>query len=108
MAHPERYAFVAETPEAADQLKATGAFLQLNKGSLKGAFGRTAFQTAHRLLAERKADFIASDAHSPYVRTPYLGDAHELVSEHYSIDYADFLLRDNPFRVIRNQKIYSY
>lgn len=108
VAHPERYQFVAELPGTADRLKAIGAFLQVNKGSLKGAFGRLAAETAHRLLAGRKADFVASDAHSPYVRTPYLGDAHEMISALYSIDYADFLLRDNPLRVIQNQKIYSY
>ena len=108
VAHPERYHFITEIPSAADRLKAIGALLQINKGSLTGAFGHAATQAAHRLLERRKADFIASDAHSPYIRTPFLGDAHEIVSEHYSMHYADHLLFNNPLRVIRNQKIYCY
>ena len=108
VAHPERYRFVAESPDAAARLRATGSFLQINKGSLKGAFGEDAARAAHRLLRRRIADFVASDAHSPYIRTPFLGEVHEMISELYSMDYADFLLRDNPLRVLRSQKIYSY
>lgn len=108
VAHPERYLCVAEDASAADRIRAAGALLQLNKGSLKGAFGPDAQRVAHHLLSRRKADFVASDAHSPYMRTPFLADAHEMICELYSMEYSDFLLRDNPLRVIQNQKIYHY
>ncbi len=106
IAHPERYRAIAEDIFLAQRLKASGALLQLNKGSLKGAFGPDAMRAASYMLDERMADFIASDAHSPYERTPKLRDVHAFVSEQYSIDYADFLMRDNPARVVGNRAIY--
>jgi len=108
IAHPERYAFVIDREDTAAQLKALGCLLQVNKGSLKGSFGPEVADTAHRLLAGRLADFVASDAHSPYKRTPYLRDIHEMISTLYSENYANYLLNDNPYRVIKNQQIYSY
>ena len=108
VAHPERYAFFAAHSDAEVHIKAAGALLQVNKGSLKGSFGRTAFHTAHRLLDKRMADFVASDGHSPYVRTPFLRDVHEIINERYSADYADYLLKSNPSKVIENDRIYQY
>ncbi len=105
IAHPERYRAVAEDVFLAQRLKAAGALLQLNKGSLKGAFGPDAMRAALYMLDERMADFIASDAHSPYERTPKLREVHAFVSEQYSIDYADLLLRENPARVVGNIQI---
>lgn len=105
IAHPERYAAVTEDLYLADRLKASGALLQLNKGSLRGAFGHYARQTASYLLEERLADFVASDAHSPYERTAKMRDAHAYISERYSIDYADYLMQENPARVIAGSKI---
>ena len=60
------------------------------------------------MLSERIADFVASDAHSPYVRTPFLREAHEWISENFSIDYADHLLHKNPLRVIKNETVHPY
>jgi protein-tyrosine phosphatase len=105
IAHPERYAAITEDLYLADRLKASGALLQLNKGSLRGAFGHYAKQTASYLLDERMADFVASDAHSPYERTTKMRDAHAYISERYSIDYADYLMQNNPAQVIAGSKI---
>ena len=108
IAHPERYAAITEDLYLADRLKASGALFQLNKGSLRGVFGHYAKQTAAYLLDERMADFVASDAHSPYERTAKMRDAHAYISERYSIDYADYLMQENPALVLANQTIYSY
>lgn len=108
VAHPERYSFVSEDENAAAKLKEIGCLLQVNKGSLFGRFGRGAEQNAHDMLRHRLADFIASDAHSPYMRTPVLDDTHEYISEYYSVDYADFLLDENPEHVILDKKIMTY
>lgn len=108
VAHPERYAFVCEEDDAALRLKDMGCLLQVNKGSLKGSFGMRAKRAAHRLLADGFADFVASDAHSPYVRTPFLADAHEAISVMYSRDYADLLLKTNPSLLLDNKEIYAF
>ena len=108
VAHPERYAALQENEETAYRLKRRGCLLQLNCGSVFGAFGRQAQRTAHRLLSESLADFVASDAHSPYARTPFMADAHELISDMYSLDYAELLFHENPLQVIGNGEIKSY
>ena len=107
IAHPERYAFVAADPAAPLRLKKMGCLLQLNKGSLKKKFGRTSYIIARELVEREYADFVASDAHSPYIRTPYLADAYEIISEIRSSRYAELLLKTNPEKVIRNEKIHS-
>ncbi|MBR6532097.1 MAG: hypothetical protein IKT61_06310 [Clostridia bacterium] len=108
VAHPERYEFVVKNTDAIGHIKDLGCLIQVNKGSLKGRFGKAVMVTAHNILAKRAADFVASDAHSPYKRTPNLTDVHEMISTEYSADYADFLLKENPYKVISNKQIYRY
>lgn len=108
IAHPERYDAVQSDEDMAFSLREMGCLLQLNKGSMLGAFGKSAQDTAHRLLYETLADFVASDAHGPYVRTPFMADAHEMVSELYSPDYADYLFRENPALALANKEIYPF
>lgn len=108
LAHPERYRFVGEDPDAPGRLHALGCILQCNKGSFTGAFGRTIARTAFRMLEERQIDCIASDAHSPNVRTPFMRDVHEMICEDFSYDYADYLMADTPRRIIENQRITSF
>ena len=105
VAHPERYAFVVEDDMAPVRLRDMGCLLQINKGSLKGSFGRDAHMVAHSLVRNELADFVASDAHSPYTRNTYLTDAYEILCDISSVDYADLLMSINPRKVIRNEKI---
>ncbi|MBR4857657.1 MAG: hypothetical protein IKU08_00570 [Clostridia bacterium] len=105
VAHPERYAFVAENGSAPLMLKKIGCLLQLNKGSLKNKFGENAYAVSQAIIRHEIADFVASDAHSPYMRTPYLADAYEIVCELHSVQYADLLLNVNPEKVLKNEKI---
>lgn len=106
VAHPERYRFVAEDSTAPAKLKEAGALLQINAASLFGGFGKAAEAVAHTLLRRRICDFVASDAHSPYSRTPCLGEAYDAVCELYSADYADVLFCRNPAKAIGNKKIF--
>ena len=108
VAHPERYGFVHENEDMVYRMKELGCLIQINKGSLKGRFGYTATKIAYEILGNHDADFIASDGHSQYSRTPYLADAYEIVSERFSSDYADFLLNYNPQKVLKNEKVYAF
>ena len=105
VAHPERYAFVAEDKYSAAKLKKLGALLQVNSGSLTGDFGTKPKRSAESILKNQLADFVASDAHSQYSRTPDLSKAHEFVCENFSYEYADLLFKINPKRVINNEEI---
>lgn len=108
LAHPERYGFVHEQKDAIYKIKETGCLIQVNKGSIKGSFGFRAQKAALEIIDTRQADFIASDAHSQYSRTPVLSGVHEFICEKFSSEYADFLIRYNPERVIANEKIYGF
>lgn len=108
VAHPERYEFVVKNEETIGNIKDLGCLIQVNKGSLKGRFGNAVMVAAHNILSNRSADFVASDAHSPYRRTPNLTDVHEMISMEYSADYADFLLEENPYNIINNKPVYKY
>ena len=109
VAHPERYEALQENEDEVYRLKRRSrCLLQLNCGSLFGDFGRSAESAAHDFLSDGLADFIASDAHGPYVRTPFMADAHEMVSELYSLDYAEMLFRDNPDLLIHDKEIDAF
>lgn len=108
IAHPERYECLQEDDETVYRIKEMGCLFQLNKGSLMGAFGKGAYDTAHYFMSEALADFIASDAHSPYMRTTFMADAHEMVCDMYSPDYADFLFRENPGLLVSGAEINSF
>lgn len=108
VAHPERYAFVTEHIESVYKIKELGCLIQINKGSLKGSFGHSARKAASHIIGTYQADFIASDAHSQFSRTPFLADVHEFLCERFSTDYADILLRVNPNRVINDERIYGF
>ena len=108
VAHPERYAFVCEDETAAQKLKNIGCLLQVNKGCIRGKFGTHALKAAKSILKSRLADFVASDAHGPYSRTPHMEAAHEYVAETYGFDYAKLLFSQNPIAVIKNKEIFKF
>ena len=108
VAHPERYGFVTEQQEAVYRIKDIVALLQVNRGSIKGAFGKSAMKKANEIISTFQADFVASDAHSQYSRTPYLADVHEFISEEISTEYGDWLFKVNPRKVISNEEIFSF
>lgn len=105
VAHPERYEFVTENFDSLIKIQKMGCLLQINTGSLDGNFGRGAKLNAKKMLNHHAVHVVASDAHSPYVRTPVLGDAHEYISENYSTDFADRLLLRNPKAILENKTI---
>lgn len=107
VAHPERYGFVIEFEDAVYRMKDAGALLQVSRCSLNGMFGSVVQRVAMDIVESFQADFVASDAHSPYRRTPRLADVHEYISENISQEYADMLIKSNPEKVIVNEKIYS-
>ncbi len=105
VAHPERYGFVIENPDVIRKIRSVGAFAQVNSCSLTGEFGHLIQETANIIVRNRFADFVASDAHSQYSRTPSLAQVHELICENFSYDYADVLFKINPVKLLNNETI---
>ena len=99
VAHPERYGAVQRDPELSRSWFHRGIVLQVNKGSVLGAFGRRAEDTAVRMLYRGHVHIIASDAHSPEVRTTDLEPVRRWCMDHLGQEYTKILLEDNPGRV---------
>lgn len=105
VAHPERYGFAFENPVSIMKIRSSGGLIQLNSGSIKGAFGLNVQKLSAAILKSGAADFAASDAHSQYSRTPDVREAHEIVCSAFSYDYANLLFETNPLKVINNEEI---
>lgn len=105
IAHPERYLYVQDDPTILNYWHTMGCLMQINRGSLLGRFGRRAQKLSAELVERGFATVIASDAHSPHQRTPWLKDVQELVFEGLSAQHAKLLLEDNPRKIIENENI---
>ena len=107
VAHPERYDFIRENPELTNIWRKMGCLFQINRGSLMGRFGSDIQNMAHSLVKRNFADIVASDAHSERMRTPYLKDVYDLITEKYSYDMGDKLFYYNPKKILKNEDVLS-
>lgn len=105
VAHPERYGVVQHDPHRLHRWARLGYVLQLNKGSVLGAFGAGAKHTAYELLDQGLAHLFASDAHSYHSRTPHMSQIRQWAKEHCDGRYAQILLERNPRRILEGRPI---
>lgn len=105
IAHAERYEFIQDYPQIAYRWFRKGYVIQANKGSFLGRFGGGPKRAADSLLRHNLISVIASDAHSPLQRTPYMLDAYEELSREYSENHLDVLFQYNPARICDNREI---
>lgn len=105
VAHPERYTYVQGAPELLNLWHDLGCLFQINRGSLLGRFGRRAETVGHAMVERGFASFVASDAHSAVMRTPWMEDVERLLRSEYSPALAHRLLEENPRRVLMDQEI---
>ena len=103
IAHPERYDAIMDDPRGARRWFRKGYVIQMNKGSILGAFGSGAQQAARWLLDMGCVHMVASDAHSPRRRTTDMSLVRRWLLERYPEDYVRILLEKNPARVLNNQ-----
>ena len=105
VAHPERYRYTQSQPQLLNLWVDMGCLLQVNRGSLLGRFGEREEELSHALVGRGFAAFVASDAHTPVVRTTWMRDVWEMLAQEYSEQTAHALLEGNPARVLHNQEI---
>lgn len=103
IAHPERYEAIQRDPRRGQRWFHMGYVIQVNKGSILGAFGGRVQDAARWLLEEGFVHVIASDAHSPRYRTTDMSKLCRWLLEHYPEDYAQLLLAENPRRLLRGE-----
>ena len=99
LAHPERYDAVCRAPQLVAVWLDMGCHLQLTGGSILGQYGKNAARTAAFLLQQDFVACIASDAHGLHRRSNFLLDVYDHLTVHYSKQYAQCLLYDNPMRI---------
>lgn len=63
LAHPERYAYLANKKGLYDELKDTGCLFQLNLLSLSGYYGSAVQELADYLIKKEYYDFAGTDLH---------------------------------------------
>lgn len=63
LAHPERYSYFHDRPEAYRDIRNRGVDLQVNLLSLTGYYGRHIQQAAWWLIDQQLVDFIGTDLH---------------------------------------------
>ena len=105
VAHPERYRYTQRQPQLLNLWMDMGCLLQVNRGSLLGRFGEREEELSHALVGRGFAAFVASDAHTPVVRTTWMRDVWEMLAQEYSEQTAHALLEGNPARVLHDQEI---
>jgi len=105
VAHPERYEYVQEDPTLLNYWSRIGCLMQVNRGSLLGRFGRREQHLAIELVERGFAAAVASDAHSPSMRTTWMKDVQTMLKEEFSPEIAQLLLEDNPRKILNNEKI---
>lgn len=105
VAHPERYGAIQRNPAVVEDWFRQGYVIQLNKGSLLGAFGPRARNAGHGLIDMGLAHLIASDAHSAQRRTPHMEELIRWVHSNCSEEYADILLNRNPRRLLEDREM---
>lgn len=106
VAHPERYDCVRRDPGLINHWHSMGCLLQINRGSLLGRFGGRVQDVAGALVERGFAAVVASDGHSPRMRTPWMEDVQQLLTAEYSPEFAKTLLQDNPARILNDETLH--
>ena len=105
VAHPERYSYIQRNPQLVNQWHRMGCLLQVNRGSLLGRFGRQAQAMAVEMVERGFAAAVATDAHSPRMRTPWMRDVREMLAKEVSPLCARMLLLENPRKILKNDRL---
>lgn len=105
VAHVERYYCVQDDPLLVAGWLMMGCFTQINKGSIDGRFGTHAKDAAMFVLEHDLVTCVASDAHRPYIRTPWMGETQEFLARRYGEEHMLDLCERNPRRIITGKKV---
>lgn len=100
IAHIERYRCIAAKPERCEELRRAGAVIQINADSVLGYAGRGTEKFCKKVLKNRWADVVASDAHGIRQRENRLGECRACVAKKYGTEYAERLFEENPGKIV--------
>jgi protein-tyrosine phosphatase len=96
IAHFERFPRAQRTPDQPLALRAAGAILSLDAGSLTGQFGNVMVTRSRQLLNWGCIDLLASDAHNDEAHGFCMKSGYEAAAQIIGADSARKLVLDNP------------
>lgn len=93
IAHVERYGSLMKNGyEDIREMRRIGALIQINTGSVTGAYGSRAKRNTRLLLRENLADLLGTDAHSDGKRAPRIKNCADYLYRKLDRGYAERLL----------------
>ncbi|MCK5688001.1 hypothetical protein KAI87_01965 [Myxococcota bacterium] len=98
LAHPERVRYF--DMDILKRLSASGVRMQIEAGSLLGAYGETARKNVEAIYKENLAHVLATDLHSPEDLIPWLSEAYSRVQKLVGQKRLDELTVHNPQLII--------
>jgi protein-tyrosine phosphatase len=103
IAHPERNHELSQDLDMLCHLINMGVLVQMDAGSIVGAYGRTTETSALTILNCRMCHFVASDAHRSGAYRRLLPGARRRVASLSGEETANALFRENPMAVLEGR-----
>lgn len=104
LAHPERNHGLSQRFDVMLRMIERGALMQLEAGSVVGAYGPIAQQCAIDMIDRRMCHFIASDAHRPGAYDTLIPRSIEAVAARIGREAADALFDANPAAALAGER----
>ena len=108
LTHPERNPTLQRDPDRLLPWLRDGLLCQVTAGSVLGHMGKEAERLARRMLKNRWAHFLATDAHNTTSRAPRMREAADLVAKRHGPEYAEQICRSNPLAVFEGRPLVEY
>lgn len=100
LAHAERYRGIRGNLSFLKELRDNGILIQMDTMSILGKFGLNSYIFSKKILKNRLADFVSSDAHSTKRRPPGIEKSFRYIKRKYGVDYAEAVCFKNAFHII--------
>ncbi len=107
LAHAERYGCMLEDWKNLDYLKTMGVEIQVNASSVEGQTGHKVKKFVHRLLENRLADYIGTDAHGSVQRIPDIQKCCRQLFKKYDDTYVEKILCGNAMKLLFPQETWG-
>ncbi len=105
LAHPERYQPIHKEPEILYSFMEMGCLIQVNILSIAGQTGSKTQEIAKRFFEKNWVQLVATDCHSPRIRSPVLSSAYNIVKGWTDDVRAGEIFLSNPKKVLENKYI---
>lgn len=100
--HPERLTWVEQHYETFVTLSQRGCWIQVTAGALTGRYGRRAKHWGEKFVGEGHCHILATDAHHPERRPPFLAEAREAAAALVGAEEADHMVNTRPAGIVAN------